>query len=296
MKNKALVFVSLFIMSSMCTFAQTLNEFNQLAPKFSDLLIYKLTQTSLKGDIRSIVVITGEGEERSGEVSFKDYNKAELMVFSFDEKGNLLYGSDFGKIGEDRMLQYKMVFSYDNKNRLLRIDNYDSTGERLKSWQYEYDQNNVLSSIKVDNIYEVGYTKYGVDKNGSILNIREYDDSGNLTNAVNIEKRYTYFSNGKLKAVVSYISDQLWKSKTLDDLGRIVEEISYEDGVWSEKCKYSYDSKGFLSTFEKTSIVSGSQGVVSYSSTYDNQGNIIKSYMSDASTGFYLTIFEIDYW
>ncbi|MBO6024656.1 MAG: hypothetical protein J6P83_07380 [Bacteroidales bacterium] len=124
MKYKALIFVSLFVLSSICTFAQMgLQDYDQLAPKYSGHIpTYKLSQTGLKGKIRTIVLKTGEGEERFGEVGFKDYNDAESTILSFDEKGNLLNCSCFGKIGGDRMIKSKVVYSYDNKNRLLRID------------------------------------------------------------------------------------------------------------------------------------------------------------------------------
>lgn len=296
MKNKVLVFVSIFIMSSIFTFAQGLSDFEQLAPKYSgDLPTYKLSQTGLKGKIRSIVVKTGEGEEKFGEVSFKDYDDAELTVFSFDEKGNLLNCSYFGKIGGDRMLQSKVVYSYDNKNRLLRMDNYNSLGQRMQSSLFNYNQNNVISSIKSD-MLDNGYNEYEIDKNGVIIKTRIYDNNGNLTDVYNYDNRYTYFSSGKLQTVVSYSNDQPIESKTLDNFGRVVEEVHFKEGIWSKKYLYSYNTKGFLSTFEKTRIVSGSQGVWSYSSVYDNHGNVIKTYVGDSSTGIYLTTFEIDYW
>ncbi|MBO6024657.1 MAG: hypothetical protein J6P83_07385 [Bacteroidales bacterium] len=100
-----------------------------------------------------------------------------------------------------------------------------------------------------------GSAEFELDENGGILKWREYDNDGNLKDVTNFDNRYTYFSNGKLKLVAVYVFDQLGRLITLDDSGRIVEDVYYEgDGVWSEKSKYSYDSKGFFPRLKKPTL------------------------------------------
>lgn len=296
MKNKVLVFVSLFILSSTLTFAQEgLNDLYPLAPKYTgNLPAYKLSQTSLKGKIRTIVVKEGEGEERFGNVDFKNYDNAQLTIFSFDENGNLQNRSYYGYIGGDRMIQSKEVYSYDNKNKLTRIDSYDSEGTRLQSWQYKYNQNNVISSVTVS--HGDGYSELEVDKNGIALKIRSFDNYGNLTDVYNSNDKFSYFNNGKLKTISSYTHDnQIFESTVLDNQGRIVEVTKFKEGTWTSKEKYTYNAKGFLSTSERVYTVTNGISVTC-NNEYDNRGNVIKFYAGNPSDGYELTTFEFDYW
>lgn len=297
MKNKVLVFVSLFILSSTLTFAQEgLNDLYPLAPKYTgNLPAYKLSQTSLKGKIRTIVVKEGEGEERFGKMDFKNYNNATLTIFSFDENGNLQNRSYYGYIGGDRMIQSKEIYSYDSRNRLIRIDSYNSQGARLQSWEYKYNQNNVISSLKV--YYGSGgeYQEYEVDKNGIALKIRSYDNYGNLTDVYNSDIKCSYFNNGSLKTITSYSNNQMYESTTLDNQGRIIEVTRFKDGTWTNKQKYTYNAKGFLSTSERVYTVTNGISVTC-NNEYDNRGNVIKFYAGNPSDGYELTTFEFDYW
>ena len=289
----------------LCFFALNANAqegLSSFSTKYTgDLPLYKISQTDLNGKVRSIVVKSGEGEEKFGDVSFTDYDNVTLIVYSVNENGYLMNITNFGLIGGDRTVKSKEVFLYDNKNRLSKIEEYDADGSCSRSYQFQYNQNNVVTSAVVKNGLEKDYMEWDYDKNGNHVKTRYYDGYGNLTDTYISECKYTYYDNGKVKTITDYYDNQPVSSNTLDTKGRIIEAIVYKEGVWKRKIKYSYNQRGFPSGYEMFNIVNVEDNLsVSYKYVFDNQGNPIKAWGVDNDNSMGNTVglrtYDIDYW
>ena len=165
---------------------------------------------------------------------------------TFNPSGDISTSTKYTYISDDKIVQYTFeIYEYEKGalkqlvRRLYNADDLlisvtvtDGNGERVESFNYEYDENgrmtkelridskNILSNITE---YEYGpdgnisrttykngsgkvgsYTEYERDADGKVLKDNNYDADGNLTSYV----EYVYDENGDVSETHEYIPDE----------------------------------------------------------------------------------------
>jgi len=219
------------------------------------------------------------------ETDILDDGTSYSTTYSYDAAGNLISITD--------QEGHVTAMKYDSRNRLVEVTNpagakvlraYDVRGNLIfltnpngETVQYEYDRNNRLTGETLPNGRKTSYTYDAagnlvefVDPKGQKI-VSVYDQVNRL-----IERRFfaadnpdvpvktVTFEYNLLGLMTGYDDGITQGHYVYDDMGRKVEEsVTYEGGLFSLGCSYSYYSNGLLKSF------TGPDGTT-YSYTWDS--------------------------
>lgn len=235
-------------------------------------------------------------EKIFGKTTHYEYDALGRIVKVIDSEDNYI-SFEYDALGRRKKLSYSnglyVLYSYDSCDRLLSEFLYDSEGDAVSKFEYQYgNQDEILSVSETDTDGIITEKNYTYDKllrltkeiikcNGSILsNEYEYDAasnriskntivSGNIEDIAKPEKDGTHTDSICGDSLCANIS----VGKTIyiyNDLNQLVEETI--DGVSK---KYLYDTNGNL--IETT-------GANSVKYEYNANGKLVKSVVYDGLT------------
>lgn len=187
-------------------------------------------------------------------------NSSKVLYYEYDDQGR--------EIREYTDTRQKAITYDDNGNVISEISSMmdgDQVGETYQSTVYTYDENgNLLSQVTTDADEAVTESyEYTYDEENRVLT---YDHTSTDEDDTNEQWEYSYTDTGYniIKSETGYV-------EYYDEDGQLTSYIEQSsDGSTSSAADYNYDEDGKIESVE---MVDGT--VISYTYTYDDNGNVL---------------------
>lgn len=170
--------------------------------------------------------------------------------YEYNSLGVLMKVKDYIPAISDGHMYRKYEHIYESGNE-VKNTSYDSDGVGIQEiWEYKYDsKGNVISKGKFIPNYDPpnqrpGWTEYSYDEFGGLIEERQYNSKGKLSNTRKYEYEYNEQNNPLIKyEILSNGEKSLFEEYTYDNKGNLIEINSRKK---SEIIRYEYNSNNDL--------------------------------------------------